>query len=183
MKNEHLITPQEFATLARPVSIHLDDDEVVKFIDECEDMFIIPAIGYGNFKAALGKSAFDDTFDVTFNSTTLIEGGEYEDTEECGCSDGKKVLKYCKGLKATLAYYVYAKMLRSDGSIVSRAGYMRHNDEYASHVDDNQKQYSDVMNIADKYMGDCLQYLKKHTVDKTITPVRNSRARIIAIGD
>lgn len=183
MRNEHLITPQEFSTLARPVSIHLDNDEVVKFIDECEDVFIIPAIGYGNFKAALGKSAFDDTFDVTFNSTTLIEGDEYEDTEECGCSDGKKVLKYCKGLKATLAYYVYAKMLRSDGSIISRAGYMRHNDEYANHVDDNQKQYSDVMNIADKYMDGCLQYLKKHTVDKTIKPIKNSRARIIAIGD
>lgn len=166
MKNEHLITPLEFAVLARPVSIHLDDDEVVKFIDECEDMFIIPAIGYGNFKAALGKSAFDDTFDISFNSKILIDGGEYEDVEECGCSDGKKVLKYCKGLKATLAYYVYAKMLRSDGSIVSRAGYMRHNDEYASHVDDHQKQYSDVMNIADKYMGDCLQYLKNIRLTK-----------------
>lgn len=182
MKNEHLITPQEFAVLARPVSIHLDDDEVVKFIDECEDVFIIPAIGYGNFKAIVSTGNFDDV-DEDFDPVVFAEGGEYEDTEECGCSDGKKVLKYCKGLKATLAYYVYAKMLRSDGSIVSRAGYMRHNDEYASHVDDNQKQYSDVMNIADKYMGDCLQYLKKHTVDKTITPVRNSRARIIAMGD
>lgn len=183
MRNEHLITPQEFATLARPVSIHLDDDDVMKFIDECEDVFIIPAIGYGNFKAALGKSTFDETFDVTFNPKILIDGGEYEDTERCGCSDGKTVLKYCKGLKATLAYYVYAKMLRSDGGIMSRAGYMRHNDEYASHADDGHKQYTDVMDIADKYMGDCLQYLKKHTVDKTITPLRNSRARIIAIGD
>lgn len=182
MRNEHLITPQEFSTLARPVSIHLDDDEVMKFIDECEDVFIIPSIGYGNFKAALGKSTFDDTFDATFNAKILIEGGEYYDTENCGCSDEKEVLKYCKGLKSALAYYVYAKMLRSDGSIVTRAGYMRHNDEYGNHVEDSHKQYSDVMNIAERYMANCLEYMKKHSVDKTIKPLQNSRAKIKAIG-
>ena len=177
-----MITADEFKTLARPVSIHMDEKEVMQFVDECEDMFIIPAIGYGNFKAALTESTFDATFNATFNPTLLIEGGEWEDKDACGC-EKRKVLRYCKGLKATLAYYVYAKMLRSDGSIISRAGFVRHNDEYASHVDDGMRQYNDVMNIADKYMGDCLAYMRKHTVDKVITPLHTSRARIKAIGD
>lgn len=184
MREKHLINPEEFTTLARPVSVHIDEIEVTQFIDECEDMFIIPHIGYGNFKAAVGMGTFDSTFDASFTPAILICGGEWEDTEACGCGDdGKKVLKYCKGLKATLAYYVYAKMLRSDGSIISRAGYMRHEDDYSGHVDDNQKQYTDVMDIADSYMKGCLEYLRFHTVDKRIKKLIPSRGRIRAIGD
>ena len=41
---QHMITPQEFATLARPCSRHLDDDEVMAYVSECEQLYIIPAI-------------------------------------------------------------------------------------------------------------------------------------------
>ena len=49
---QHMITPQEFATLARPCSRHLDDDEVMAYVAECEQLYIIPAIGYGNFQGS-----------------------------------------------------------------------------------------------------------------------------------
>lgn len=182
---QHMITAQEFATLARPCSRHLDDDEVMAYVSECEQLYIIPAIGYGNFKAAITVSAFDGTFDDTFNPATVINGGEWTLTRvnECHCDTAENELKYCVGLKRTLAYYAYAQMMKADGAINARSGTMRHNDQYAQHIDDKMKQYNNIMNIAEAYMDGCLQYLKYHTVDHAVKPVRGGRARIHAIGD
>ena len=183
-ERKHLITPDEFRALARPSSEHLDDDEVNAFITECEDRFIIPPLGYANYKACVTDSPFASTFDDTFKPVTLITGGEWKQKQKCGCDAGKEILMYCCGLKKALAYFVYAKMLRSDGSIVERAGFMQHRDAYADHVNDSSKaQYNDVMGMAEKYLSDCMLYAKYHTVDKTIKPVRGSRASITAIGD
>jgi hypothetical protein len=188
MSNEikHLITPAEFAELARPVSIHLDDNEVQAFINECEQMYIIPAVGYGNFKAAVTDTTWDSTIDDTFKPATVINGGEWTLTRghACQCDTAEKELQYCVGLKTTLAYFVYAKMARADGAIYSRSGFMQHDDQYAHHVDDSKlKQYNDVMTIAETYLGDCMRYIKYHTVDKVIKPVHSTRARIHAIGE
>ena len=183
---QHMITPQEFATLARPCSRHLDDDEVMAYVSECEQLYIIPAIGYGNFKAALTDTTWDSTFDDTFKPATVINGGEWTliRGNACQCDTSEKELQYCVGLKTTLAYFVYAKMMKADGAINARSGTMRHDDQYAHHVDDsNLKQYNDVMTIAETYLGDCMRYIKYHTVDKVIKPVHSTRARIHAIGE
>lgn len=174
MSMEHLITPDEFKTLSRPVSVHLDDGDVQAYINECEQLYIIPAIGYGNFKAAVTDGDWDSSLDDSFDKSVAVSGGEWSDGD---------TLQNCVGLKTALAYYVYAKIARSDGSIYSRAGFMRHEDQYAQHVDDSKlKQYNDVMNIAEQYLGNCLSYLQHHTIDKKIEPIHGSRARIHAIG-
>lgn len=171
---EHLITPDEFKTLSRPVSVHLDDNDVQAFINECEQLYIIPAIGYGNFKAAATDGDWDASFDESFDKNVIVNGGEWSDGD---------TLQNCVGLKSALAYYVYAKIARSDGSIYSRSGFMRHEDQYSEHVDDSKlKQYNDVMDIAETYLGNCLRYLKSHTNGKEVKPVRGSRIRINAIG-
>lgn len=175
----HLITAAEYKVLARPASVHLDDDEVQAYINECEDMHIIPAIGYANFVAAINSETFDNTFDETFSLSIWLDGGAFT-TSGCGCNERTE---WCAGLRKTLAYYVYAKMLRADGTIVARAGAMRHNDQYAQHVDPNRKQYDDVMDIADKYLEGCMLYAKTHSVEcNAVKPIKGSRARIKAIG-
>ena len=191
MSNEvkHMITPAEFQELARPVSVHMDDATVNAYISECENLYIIPVIGYGNYKAAVtsDESPWDSTFDDTFTPSTVINGGEWTITpaNACKCGTASETgLQYCVGLKKAIAYFVYAKIARADGAISARAGYMRHNDQYAQHVDDSKlKQYNDVLQIAESYLGGCLRYLQYHTVDKVIKPVHTTRARIHAIGD
>ena len=54
-EHKHLITAADYKVLARPASVHLDDDEVQAYITECEDMHIIPAIGYANFNRAVNS--------------------------------------------------------------------------------------------------------------------------------
>lgn len=184
MIDRHLITAQEFAKLARPVSVHLDEDEVTQFISECEHLYIIPAVGYGNFKAAVSDTTWGGEFDDAFKPNTAINGGEWTlDNTHARCELVSKELQYCVGLKKTLSYFVYAKMLRADGAIYSRAGFMQHDEQYSHHVDESKnKNYNDVMQIAEQYLGNCLQYLKYHSVDKAIQPVHSTRARIHAIG-
>lgn len=48
--------------------------------------------------------------------------------------DGKKHL--FKGLKTAMAYYVYARLVKNDGRILSESGFLSHNDEYGEKVDD-----------------------------------------------
>ena len=175
----HLITAADFKVLARPTSCHLDDNEVMAYIAECEDTVIIPAIGFANFRAATNSETFDYTFDDTFSESIWLDGGEFL----AGCS-GCGRTEWCVGLRKTLAYYVYAKMLRADGAILARSGAMRHNDQYAQHVDPNRKQYDDVMNTADQYLNGCLEYAKLHTTEcNAVKPFKGTRATIKAIGD
>lgn len=179
-----LITFEQFRELARPTSTHLDEGDVLSFVRECEDERIIPAIGWGNFKSSLGLREWDRTFDDSFTPDLWLDGGEWshEEIDE----DGKKFEKsyYCCGVRKALAYFVYAKMLRADGTIISRAGTMRHRDDYSDHIDEPQlRQYNDAMNMAERYLSECLFYLQVHKKSRQISPQRGSRAKIHAIGD
>nr|DAF20596.1 MAG TPA: hypothetical protein [Caudoviricetes sp.] len=169
MESEHLITVEKFKELARPTSKHIDDGEVNTFIRECEDMYIIPAIGLERFNS-LQKDGQEQ------KNITLLDGGEFKD------KDGR--LKKCSGLRLALSYFVYAKMVMSDGGLLTRTGLMQHNDSYASREDDKNRvrMYNDAMEIAENYLGSCLAYLKSIEGDKVST-VRGTRLRIHAIGD
>ena len=124
-KSKHLIGAEELRELARPVSIHVEDGDVMAFISESEDLYIIPKIGYETFK----RLTETDENNLSDDDKTLLNGGEWTQTTDCGTT----IKQYCKGLKTALAYFVNAKMVRSDGGIVARAGFMQPQDDYARH--------------------------------------------------
>ena len=168
--DKHLITAEEFQELARPVSVHIDEDEVMAYVRESEDINIIPAIGYEECQVLASSE------ELTAEDEVLLSGGEWTG------KDGKK--HYCNGLKMATAYFAYARMSRSDGAIIARTGFMSHNDEYASHIADveKRKRYNDIMEVAEQYLSGCLAYWKSIKGDE-VKPVRGSRARIHVIGD
>lgn len=169
MANKHIITVERFKELARPTSKHIDDGEVLTFIRECEDIYIIPAIGLARFKALQEE-------DGELQNITLLDGGEFKD--KCG------ELKRCSGLRLAIAYFVYAKMIMADGGMLTRTGLMQHNDSYASREDDKNRvrMYNDAMEVAEAYLGSCMAYLKS-VENESIKPVRGTRIRIHAIGE
>ena len=181
-----LIWPEQFRELARPVSIHTDDDEIAQFIRECEDLFIIPAVGWPTLKLATMTDPCEADWSTVyvdgFNPAVLLDGGEYEPGDRTGACDGSGETSYCNGLRKALAYFVYAKMLRNDGNIIARAGAMQHNDQYAMHTNDPElKRYNDTMSIAEKYLAESMEYANMFKPAKR--HVRGSRCRILAIGD
>lgn len=181
MRKEHLITIEQFRELARPTSAHLDEEEVNAFIEECEDSFIIPAIGYERFKAAAGQGEWNNSVTSSFSPDTFLDGGEYKSLGEDGETE---VLRYTAGIRKSLAYFTYAKLLRSDGVIISRSGGMRHRDDYSDHLDDSKlKQYNDIMGMAESYLSDSLLYLQANTNQGDVKKQRGTRVKIHSIGD
>lgn len=174
---KHLITVEEFRQLARPTSKHIDEAEVNAFIVECEDMYIIPAIGVDDFEALLED-------ELSERHSVLLSGGNWVAGVVGGCEGEKGVKRKCSGLKKSLAYFVYAKMIQSDGGIVTRTGMMRHDDEHARHADDKNRvrRYNDVMNVAEEYLSGCLAYWRSAGGEE-VHEVRGSRVHIHAIGD
>lgn len=177
-ERKQLITVDQFRELARPTSTHLDEDEVNAYIRECEDANIIPAIGWERFKAATEQGEWGDSVLPDFQPATFLDGGEYS-------QDETKVQKYISGIRKALAYFTYARLFRADGTIVSRAGGMRHRDDYSDHVQDvsSNKQYNDIMDMAERYLSDSLEYLKAFTPKGEVKAQRGTRAHIHAIGD
>ena len=175
---KQLITVDQFRELARPTSTHLDEDEVNAYIRECEDANIIPAIGWERFKAATEQGEWGDSVLPDFQPATFLDGGEYS-------QDETKVQKYISGIRKALAYFTYARLFRADGTIISRAGGMRHRDDYSDHVQDvsSNKQYNDIMDMAERYLSDSLEYLKAFTPKGEVKAQRGTRAHIHAIGD
>ena len=202
---QHLITFEEFKTLARPVSKHIDAMDVNAFIEEVETQIVIPAIGYRNYKnACAGIDVWDITFDLTFAPRIALNGGEWErpipgiekdvntfdatfdKTFEPDNSD-KVILKYCSGLKKAIAYLVYGRMLKADGTIITRSGGMMHRDSYSDHVGQTgghaakAEQYNDVLSVGEMYLADTMEYLRYHQ-NARINPLKPLRSRIRAIG-
>lgn len=169
MENKHLITLEDFGKLARPVSKHIDEQDVNAFITECEDVIIIPAVGLKLYNEMLSEGMNEKT-------GVLLNGGDYK---------GKgNEMKRCYGIKKTLAYYVYAKMLQANGVMLTRTGAMEHNDSYAQRLEreNKVKRYNEAMNVADKYLANCLEYIKNN-INTNVTPIRGSRLKIHPIGD
>ena len=169
MENKHILTVERFKELARTTSRHVDDEDVVKYMRECEDIYIIPSVGLSMYKE-LCKD------DIAADLQILLGGGEYMENEG---------LRKCDGLQIALSYFVYAKMLRADGAMLARTGFMKHEDSYASHIIDkaNTQQYNDVMNVAEKYLNSSLMYLKHLKRGENVKEIKGFRTRIKAIGD
>ncbi len=173
---KHILSAEELKAYVRPISRHVEDEDVETFIRECEDTVIIPAIGLKRFKELCGEEN-----QLGDENKILLCGGEYENR--------KGELKQCVGLKAALSYFTYAKMMMSDGTILTRTGLMQHNDSYAERSDDKNRvrRYNDVMNVAEEYLSTCLAYLaslnKVCCGNAEAGRVKGTRVRIHAIGD
>lgn len=175
----HLLTAETWPRYTRAVSVHLDAEEVEKWIDECEHLYIVPAIGAELFERLTSHE------NLTDEEVKLLEGGLYEGTGTgCVCIGTHTGL--FKGLRWALGYFVLAKMMRNDGGLLSRGGFFRHDDEHASHWDDKNavNRYNDVMNVAENYMNGALLYAKEAGLTTCDNKrVRGTRVRIIGVGD
>lgn len=188
MKREHLIEPEEVGKYSRPISMHMDKDVVLSFISEVEEISIVPAIGEPIYKSLLANPtkesnrilleggwedhSFDSTFDVTF----------------AGGTDEARTV----GLKKAIAYYVYARLLRWNDIQVTRFGSVKKDGDYSEKPYSTEKssQYGEAVDIADKYMANVIEYIKRRRDrypgsgcgcdNHTIT---NTRTRYRVIGD
>lgn len=178
-ENKHLISLDEFREMARSTSKHVDEKEVMAFVREVEDITIIPAFGLDVCVKLMG-----DDEELTDDEKILLNGGSWVQKVDGRCEGQNGLRRKCSGLKQVVAYFAYAKMLMSDGGMMTRTGMMQHNDEYASREEQKAKvkRYNDVMEVAESYLDGCLQFWKSVKGDE-VKKVRGSRVHVHAIGD
>ena len=162
-----IITVEEIGTLARPCTI--DEDIAVRYIEEAELQDVKSILGDALFYAVAGDA---DKY------AELLNGGTYE-------SGG---VRYgFAGLKTALAYYAWARMVKSAVNHLTRFGYVSKNDDYSHAVDWKERQaaYNDAYAVADGYMQECVAYLKaKGMLDVTgeVSAVSKKRTFFNIIG-
>lgn len=194
---KHLLTFQEFRQLARPTSKHLDEDDVLNAIGECEDVFIAPAVGLGVYNLLVTE--YTDENPMPDNLQVLLGGGYwayndsgalvFDKTFDPTFATAYENVKICHGLKKTLAYYAWSTLMREDGAVVTRSGSLQHMDAYGNRLALTEKhaRYNDNTNVAEQYLSSCLEYLKQITGDTSCCCqkpiIRGHRAQIHAIGN
>lgn len=143
---QYLITTEEVSKLSRDMSIHLDNSKIETYIRESESIDIKSALGDALF---LDVKAFPEKYDI------LLNGGEYD--SECG------IKRSFAGLKSTLAYYTYARIVKNGDGNVTRFGFVNKDSEYSSRPDIKEKvmAYNDTFSIADRYLKECVLYLNE----------------------
>ena len=98
--------------MARTMSIHIDTEKIEAYIRESENI---------DLKSALGDALFLDVKEHPENYSELLNGSSY--TIECG---GKRSFV---GLKTTLAYYTYARIVKNGDGNVTRFGFVNKDNE------------------------------------------------------
>jgi len=139
-----LITRNDVIALSRSMSQYIDSDKVETFIRESENIDI---------KSALGDELFLDVKEHPENYKSLLDGDIYE------TSRGEK--RIFSGLKTSLAYYTYARLVKSGDGIVSRFSFANKDSDYSSRSELKEKvmAYNDAFSVADRYLKECVRYL------------------------
>lgn len=163
----HIIQVDEIGALARPCNI----DEAIgeRYIEEAE---------LQDVKSILGDALFFDIVDHQEKYALLLDGGTYE-------YKGEK--RGFSGLKCALAYYAWARMVKSSVNHLTRFGFVSKNDDYSRPVEWKERQvaYNDAYAVADGYMQECMEYLKSQNIikgDNEVSKISNKRTFFKAIG-
>lgn len=139
--NRPIIEPSDVAKLARPCDC--DDDVILRTIEESEMLDIKPTLGDALFLRLGTHVEFD----------RLLNGGEYQ-------NDKGETFVFA-GLKRTLAYYVWARLVKTSTNHLTRFGYVVKQDDHSRATEFKERQiaYNDAFAIADGYMKQCLAYI------------------------
>lgn len=184
---KHIITPEEVRQYGRNMSAHIDRKTLEVLIEETENMDIRPVLGVMFFQNLLANQdtpfnrillnggyypyVFDPTFDATFEERNIILDAHFQ------------------GLKAAVAYYVQAKLAKTNDNQFTRFGMMQKDSEYGyrTSLAERTDQYNDLASIADQYLRDTLEYLNiyrsRYPLFECGGRIRNNRTIYRIIGE
>lgn len=184
----HIITPEEVKEYGRAMSSHVDKNVLDSLIRETENVDIRPALGvlfFQNLVQADREEPFvklllnggyypyvyDPTFDATFQQEAIVLDAHFQ------------------GLKSAVAYYVQAKLVKTNDNQITRFGVMQKDSEYGTRPSYSERndQYNDLASIADQYLRDTLEYLniyrERYPLFGRKGSIRNNRTIYRIIGE
>ena len=151
-----LLTKEILLDRARSVELNINYDFKVKpIVNEVQQYDVKMQLGEAFYNLLIDYlDAKESGGTANAHLDLLMDGGAYT-------YDNNKYR--FDGLYTAVAYYTYARMIKSQAGNLGVTGYRTPNDQYNSLADlkDRQTAYTDVKSMADSYMADCLSYLKR----------------------
>lgn len=143
-----LLQTQNIKTDGRPISDYIDKSRVEVYIQEAELLDLKPQIGDALYLDMLKEKT--DKYDA------LLNGGEYQTK----CGDTKQFA----GVLKALNYYVQARIAKNNNYNQTRFGMTKKKDDHSEPVSLNEvlAVEKDMKNIADRYMQECLNFLREN---------------------
>ena len=153
-----IIQPEEVGILARPISQHIDREQISSYIMEAELLIVRPMLG--GFLTTIKEKPND--YEV------ILNGGE----------------ELAGGLRRAVAYYTYARYIRYGGTIATRFGAVEKTDEYSTRLEQDRKNavYRECCNIADAFMREVVDYSRDNGFITT-SSIGRTRRSVYIIGD
>ena len=184
----HIITPEEVREYGRAMSSHIDKKVLEVLIQETENMDIRPVLGAVFFQNLVEADReepfiklllnggyyphiFDPAFDATFQQEAIVLDAHFQ------------------GLKSAVAYYVQAKLVKTNDNQITRFGVMQKDSEYGTRpsLAERNDQYNDLASVADQYLRDTLEYLniyrERYPLFGCKGSIRNNRTIYRIIGE
>ena len=150
----------------RPIADNIPLNRITIYLKEAENLYVIPLFGASLFKKI---SESQDDY------TTLFVGGFYDNNKH-----------YFEGLRKSIAYIAYSKMILNQDFNVTAFGTMFKNNEYSEHSNEKTllRISNDALSIGIRYLDDCVEYLKYIKLLPCCNINRNNRnSRIKIIGE
>lgn len=178
----NLISVDDFKNNTRFVSNVLDTKRIDPYIVESQEFDIKDQIGDALFIDLLAYVNEENKDNFPSEYQTLLNGGIYE-VDECK----GKYQKSFKGLKETLLYYTWARVVKHNNYTLTRFGFTNKQDDYSKNAELKERlvEEKDALSIADKYLSDCLSYLgsNKDKFPKYNKGHQGNRLNIVIVGD
>jgi hypothetical protein len=172
-----MFTP-EYVRAVRPISENVNDAKrLVPYIDECEKLYILPALGAKQYLAidtAIANSIKEtDPVPLTDDLKKLLDGGYY---------DGEN--QHCEGLKKAMGYLVYSRFVRNQNVNATAFAIVTKKSDFSENVDEKTivRIANDAEKIGLEYLKQCVDYLNfgKKSNEKRIF---KGKTKFKAIGD
>ena len=144
-----LVSFAEIKAVVKSFSANIDEQKVNSCVIESQNVDIKPLIGEQVYIA-------------------LIEGEtvptKYQSLMD-GCIYTYNGLKYkFEGLKATIIYFAYARIIKSLDNSVSAGGFVQKTNDYSQHsqIKERLNAANEAESIGNTYLKECVDYLKRN---------------------
>jgi len=138
-----IIVPEDIRAV-RPIAENVNDTKrLLPYIDECEKLFLMPAIGVALYKS-LDSETKPDNFDK------IMDGGYYDNDT-----------KHFPGLREAMGYLVYSRFVRNQNVNVTAFAVVTKQGQFSDNVDDRTivRTANDAEKIGLEYLRQCIEFI------------------------
>lgn len=179
-----IITTEDIRAI-RPIAENVNDiKRLIPYIDECENLFLIPILGASLYKK-LDEAALmtNSGIPIATNEVQLIYLAENIKEIFEGCYYENDT-KYHNGLKKAMGYLVYSRFVRNQNINVTAFAVVTKQGQFSETVDEKTivRTANDAEKIGLEYLRQAVDYINSN-LPESEKKVFNPKSKFKIIGD